>query len=260
MIIAIGFELNTQGNNPIFGTPIRIISKNKLDIILPCFNPPENWKDSFIESATLCIEKLPDVSIRFILVNDGSKKSLQSDIHYIVQKIEDVSLVEYSPNQGKGYAIRQGLIQSKANYVIFTDYDFPYTEQNIADVYSHLIEQQADLVLGNRSDDYYDDIPKSRKLLSNMVKRILKVVLNIPVSDTQCGLKGFSSKGKEYLAATTINRYLFDVELIQNAANSQNCKILTCPVQLKPNIQFRAMGLTILMTEFWNLVKLILRR
>ncbi len=81
----------------------------------------------------------------------------------------------------------------------------------------------------------------------------------MPVSDTQCGLKGFNTNGKEIFLKTTIDRYLFDFEFIFQCSRKKSILLKTVPVQLKDNVVFSNMKLKILMQESLNLIRVLFR-
>ena len=81
----------------------------------------------------------------------------------------------------------------------------------------------------------------------------------MPITDTQCGLKGFKSEVKPVFLATTINRYLFDLEFIRNAYNIGNYQICAIPITLNPGVHFRPMNYKVLLPEMFNFIKILLR-
>jgi hypothetical protein len=77
------------------------------------------------------------------------------------------------------------------------------------------------------------------------------------VDDTQAGLKGFTKKVKPVFLATTINRYLFDLEFIYLLSSKKNnFKIEGIPITLRPGITFSHMNKKILLQEARNFLKI----
>ncbi len=232
--------------------------KNKnLDIILPCYNPLKDWHKSIVNSYCILENELLDTNIFIILVNDGSTIEIkEAEIAYLENKIPNFQFISYDINMGKGYALRKGFRKSKSKFAIFTDIDFPYVEENLIAMYQKL-EEGADLVLGNRNQDYYKKVPFLRKIISISFKNSLKFLFQIPTSDTQAGLKGFSNKGKAFLLKTTTNRYLFDLELIKLASKDKQTVFDYITLRLKDDIVLSKLSLTILLKEFKNLLKIL---
>ncbi len=233
-------------------------SKNCLSLVLPCFNPPKNWEINVVNTV-LEIEKITGANIYLILVNDGSSKEILSEkINFIEKQISNFLLVDYPINHGKGYALRKGVEKVTHFPIIYTDIDFPYTEDSLMAVYNELLNEK-DVVLGHRGKEYYTKTPFIRKMVSKILRWFLKTFLRLPTDDSQCGIKGFNQKGAEAFLSTKINRFLFDLEFIKIASKRKlNCQTVT--VQLKPNIVFSKVNFKILATESINFMKVLFRR
>lgn len=225
----------------------------KIDLIIPSYNPINNWEEEIISSYQR-LSKNSSIQFNIILINDGSKIS-ESSIKKIESKIEHFSYYSYDENQGKGYAIRYGVGKSLEDNIIFTDVDFPYGTSSILEMVEKL-ENGADLVLALRNESYYSNISTSRKIISKILKLTIKTFFRVPISDTQGGLKALSLKAKNQLLNTTINRYLFDLELVK-LCSKQKLKIIGIGCTLKPNIILSSVGLNILKNEFSNFIKIL---
>lgn len=227
----------------------------KLDLVLPCYNPIENWDVNLLACLARIKELLPETQLVLYLVNDGSTQEISREkIEKIQQFLPDFHYLKYPVNHGKGYALRAGVAETKNEFCLYTDIDFPYTEESFVAVYKALLHG-ADIAIGVREENYYDAVPKARVSLSKMLRFFARNLLSLPVDDTQAGLKGFNRKGREIFLQTRINRYLFDLEFIRKAARQKTVSIQPVKVQLKPNIVFSVMNPKILVTESWNLLR-----
>lgn len=232
---------------------------NKLAIIVPCYNPSVGWEQRLIEHYQIFQRQSQHPQLQLTLVNDGSALEQVNERHFQTLRttFPTINIISYTENRGKGYALRQGVAASEADYYLFTDIDFPYTTTSMLTVQKEVL-QKGGIVVGNRKTDYYEKVPLFRTLLSKTFRWVLKVVLNLPVADSQCGLKAFDEQGKKYFLDTTIDRFLFDLEFLV-IANKHN-SIRSVHVQLKDNIVFSTMGLSILSTELFNFLRIISRR
>lgn len=229
----------------------------RVDIVLPCYNPGENWS---LELLKFHKEASVFYDIRYVLVNDGSSATtLESKINQLRQQEIPIEVISYAPNKGKGYALRKGVAESKADYTVYTDIDFPFTNNSMMTLMNVLVNEQKDVVAGFRSEAYYQkNMTGFRVLLSKSFRFFLRKIVKLPVSDTQCGLKGFNLKGREKFLNTTINRYLFDFEFIYASCRDTSLKMATVEVTLKENVVFRSMKLKILLQETINLCTVLL--
>ena len=72
-------------------------------------------------------------------------------------------------------------------------------------------------------------------------------------------MKGLSQKGKEALLSTTIDRYLFDLELVKICAK-RKLKITEIEATLKHDIKLPGVSLKLLSREVVNLVRILVGR
>lgn len=231
----------------------------RLDIVLPCYNPILGWEKTVVQGFGEVRAALPTVDIRLFVVNDGSTRNIsQPQIAWLQAQIPELQWLEYPTNKGKGHALRYGVRPADADWCIFTDIDFPYTVGSLVAVFRAL-EQGADLALGNRDEHYYDQVPAARKRISKSLRWLASQFLRLPVTDTQCGLKGFSPKGRAVFLRTAIDRYLFDLELIFLGAREKGLVIVPVPVSLKPNVVFSHMNASVLAREGWSFVRIFFR-
>ena len=234
------------------------MTKPTVDIILPCYNPQVGWQTTVVTSFKQIKQEAKSWIPRLIIVNDGSTKGIRDeDIVFIKSNLSSFTWYSYKQNKGKGYALRYGVRKSSSDYILLTDIDFPYTHDSLVNVVTVLINGKADIVAGERSDKYYTFTPFVRKVISKLLKSFVKNLLQLKVSDTQCGLKGIKNDLNETFLNTTINRYLYDIEFLWLAGKKHN--IYTQPVQLKENIVFSKMNTRVLLTEGINFMKLFIK-
>lgn len=183
------------------------------------------------------------------------------EINKLKTNIPELTWLDQRPNQGKGAALRRGMQESTADYVVFTDIDFPYTFESTLGLCQAVLSGNSDIVVGQRKARYYEKTPWQREFISKLLKTFNKHVLRIPVTDTQCGLKGFNKNGLAVFNKTTINRYLFDLEfLILSGSRKHNLKITPYEVELRDEVTFSRLNTNILITEGWNVFRILLKK
>lgn len=233
--------------------------REQLDIIIPMFNPPQGWSAVLLERLKPIIEKTNYI-VKLILVNDGSNNgNVESEIGNISNQGYEIKIVQYAQNQGKGFALRQGAAESSSKYMMLTDIDIPFTIESMFAIIKSLEVKNADLALGQRDDSYYENIPDSRKRMSKWLSIVNSKIFRLPVRDTQCGLKGLNRRGKEIFLQTSINRYLFDLEMVFLASKEKEIKIEPVPVILRPGIQLSSMRLKVILPELMNFLRIVMK-
>ncbi|MBP6826575.1 MAG: glycosyltransferase [Saprospiraceae bacterium] len=231
----------------------------RLNVIVPCYNPPEGWAAALVERFSKFRDAVAGLADNpgLIVVNDGSSVDT-TDLNFrqLSELLPQVKIVTYSANRGKGYALRQGVAASEAEFHLVTDADFPYTIDSMVRV-AESLRAQGGIAAGNRDTAYYDRVPVFRRWLSKALRWLLRNVLRQPVGDSQCGLKAFDNQGKAVFLETTIDRFLFDLEFLMLA--NDRVRVTPVPVELRDGVTFSKVGWKILATEGRNFLQLLLR-
>lgn len=231
-----------------------------LDIILPVYNPLAGWEEIVIERFLSLENQLPEHQCQLIIVNDGSSKMDETfSVEKLRKNIPNLQWIGYRVNKGKGYALRRGVQASNADYIIYTDIDWPYIEQSMLGLFKELTSK-ADAVIGVREESYYTHLPPTRRRIFRFLKKMNARFFKLKVSDTQAGLKAFRKNVKDIFLSTTINRYLFDLEFIHLLSKNNDLVIMSFPVTLGPKITFSKMNRKILLQEGLNFLKVWVRR
>lgn len=231
-----------------------------LTIVLPCYNPLPNWHVNVAANISRLQQKLGNANaIELIVVNDGSTNShfTEEAIVYIKQHVLNGCAIDFKKNRGKGAALRSGIAEAKGDYIIYTDIDFPYTDESFLQVFDAL--KNCDIAIGTRGESYYANVPIARAIISKLLKWFIKLAFKIPTNDTQGGLKGMHKKVVPVFLNTKINRYLFDLEFVYLASRG-GLKFALVPVTLRPNLAMSKMNWKILLGESSNLFKLLFIR
>ena len=232
-----------------------------IDIILPCYNPTSGWEIVVRERLAELRKRLAGLRVRAIVVNDGSAYDIVGEsMTNIENMIEDLLLISYPHNMGKGFAIRAGVQRSVAQAIVYTDIDFPYTIESMLRVINPLLQKDADAVIAVRNETYYNQLPALRRWMSKLLRFVNGTILRLYTSDTQGGLKAFSGELREMFLQTRINRYLFDLEFIHMLSRQNGLHVLTIESDLREGIVMSRVRLGILLGEGWNFLRVLMGR
>ncbi len=230
-----------------------------LHIVIPCYNPPVGWDTRLIDRGNELKRRLPGVHLSFTIVEDGSPQPVSETMKQkVAVQLVDVVWLAHAVNKGKGAALRTGVQACAGAPVIFTDVDVPYTIDSMVEACQTLLAG-ANVVLGQRRTNYYDRVPWARQVISKSFRWVLRSVMRFPISDTQCGLKGFDARGRELFLATTIDRFLFDMEFVMLVTRSESLRVETVDAQLDEGVRFSRMNYRILLRESLNFFKVVVR-
>lgn len=167
-----------------------------------------------------------------IFADDGSKDNSKA----IVENcgLPNIRLVSYEQNQGKGCAVRHGMLAAKGDIRLFTDCDLAYGTEIIRTLYDKFIADGCDVMIGSRNihKDGYEGYTLTRKIVSKTYIKTLCIVGGFKLSDSQCGFKAFSGKAAEAIfSKCETNSFAFDFEAIMFATRL-GFKISEIPVKI----------------------------
>jgi dolichol-phosphate mannosyltransferase len=206
-----------------------------ISVIIPVFNQQSKVSYS-LKKIKEAIE-LVSTNYELIVVNDGSTDDTFMTLKSIESADTHIRVISYTPNRGKGYAVRQGVLHSRGNVVMFLDGDLDISPDSIKDYVEGL--STSDLVIASKRHPRSSvTIPKSRALLSRAFNMLIRLTTGIPQRDTQVGLKvGNGQMMRTLFRNISVNRYAFDVELL-TLASILHLKIHEMPVIIKIERRF----------------------
>lgn len=229
-----------------------------IDLVLPCYNPNQGWAEGIIRNLQQIEEQCSRCYFRLFIVSDGSKFGFDPEtIKLLKTRINNLHIISYSGNKGKGYALRQAIKHCNSPYIIYTDYDFPYTLDSFIRVVNELTENESDVVVALRNKSYRENLPLFRRVLSESSHLCNRLFLRLDIHDTQGGLKGFNLKGKYCFLDTRINGFLFDTEFIYKA-KKRNLKVNTIEGNVRQDIIISNFGLATVKQEMKNFLSILL--
>lgn len=130
---------------------------NKIDIVLPAYNPTEGWAEESIQRLSILFETVPDITFRVFIVPDGSRIGHSQEVRDLWKRtFWETIYCDYPENKGKGYAVRHGVSHTDAPFVLYTDYDLPFTTETYKNVIELLIKGEVDVVIPRRNPDTYE--------------------------------------------------------------------------------------------------------
>ena len=230
--------------------------KDKLNVIIPIYNPHDGWQDLFVSSIAELRKELNETDLTVILVNDGSTDQLHY-IETIIDRFEFLEYLSYPDNRGKGYAIRYGMNASEADFYVYTDIDFPFGHKIIHHVYELLKSSETNIVIGTRELEYFRMLPFKRRICSYLLKELNYFITGFKIKDTQAGLKGIDDKAKKILSGTKTNTFIFELEFLRECLK-KDLKYKLIDVRCRPRIKFTDFRFRILLNEIYSFLKIFL--
>lgn len=235
--------------------------ETKLSLIIPVYNAETFILDTLIR-LSVWKQKI-DYPVQIILVNDGSNDFTNSILeNYLKTKEPSFELISYTKNQGKGYAVKTGMLAAKGKFRIFTDADIPFGIEVFDNILYYLDFKEFDVCIGNRkslNSKYFVKMSLIRKFTSQLFTMIISRYVVTGVNDTQCGLKGFKADVADKLFSKLQTKgFAFDVEILY-LCYKYEFDIKRIPVSFEGNNSSTISLTKTSIQMFWNILCLPFR-
>jgi dolichyl-phosphate beta-glucosyltransferase len=152
-----------------------------------------------------------------IVVNDGSRDSTADIVRAYAERYPIVRLVENPGNRGKGYSVRNGMLNATGGVLLFSDADLSCPIEEAQKLFA-AIGAGADIAIGSRwlqAELQTERQPFYRQLFGRLFNLLLRLVLGLKFTDTQCGFKAFTRRAAlAIFPRQRIERWGFDPELL----------------------------------------------
>ncbi|MFA5156618.1 MAG: dolichyl-phosphate beta-glucosyltransferase [Candidatus Omnitrophota bacterium] len=156
-----------------------------------------------------------------ILVNDGSTDATVTKIRNEISDRPNVRLLANRRNEGKGAAVRKGMLSSRGDYLIFTDADMSTPIEELDSILEPGFAYNDKIVIGIRDETVKNkkvDRPAIRKIVSRTYNFMANFLFGLKMNDIGCGFKCFPSAiAKSIFAEQKIKGWVFDAELLLKA-------------------------------------------
>lgn len=203
-----------------------------MSLILPVYNEESIISDTAHAAIEFTGRKFPE-GYEIIFVNDGSSDATFNILSQYAS--ENVKIISYEKNMGKGYAVRQGVLAAEGEYIVFTDCDLAYGLDVVFGFVSVMEkDERCAMSIGSRKlhEEGYKGYTFVRRLTSKTFLLILKIIGGLKVSDSQTGIKGFRNRqAKKIFENCEENRWMFDFEVLLTA-QAMNMIIKEIPVKI----------------------------
>lgn len=124
-----------------------MVKTKTLSIVMPCYN----------EKATIreIIAEVMDVDLgvtkkEIIIVDDGSKDGTRDILKKLADQHKNIKLLFQEVNQGKGAALKRGILESTGDVLVIQDADLEYDPQEYKRLLYPIERGHADVVYGSR--------------------------------------------------------------------------------------------------------------
>ena len=184
-------------------------------IVIPAYNESARLGASLEKVRSYVREQKWDAEV--IVVNDGSRDNTADIVRSFAAKDPMLKLIDNPGNRGKGYSVRNGMLQAQGRTILFSDADLSSPIEEAPKLLNAL-ESGADIAIGSRwlrAETQTQRQPLHRQLFGRIFNLMLRVSLGLQFADTQCGFKAFKRAAAQAIfPLQKIERWGFDPEIL----------------------------------------------
>ncbi len=212
-----------------------------LSVIIPAYNEEKRILNTLLDIDRYLSRQNYDYEI--IVVSDGSTDNTVNVVRSLKNQIsqsgagpllaEKLKIIDNKENHGKGWSVKQGMLEAKGEYRLFMDADNSTTINHLEKFWSY-IKSGYDVVIGSielKGAKIEEKSAWYRRALGRFAKYIIRIFAGLwKIRDSQRGFKLFSEKAvKQIFPKQTIMRWGFDIEILV-LAKKLGFKIKEIPV------------------------------
>jgi glycosyltransferase involved in cell wall biosynthesis len=206
-------------------------ASGRLSVIMPAYG-----LESVIERniETVCALFSGQIPFEVLPVDDGSRDGTAASIRSAAAKDPaHVRPVFVKVNSGKGNAIKCGFTASRGSHILLLDGDLDLAPSRVTTFFDIMAEKHAAIVIGSkRHPDSVIDYPWHRRIASAVYYTLVRLLVGLPVSDTQTGMKLFTREALGWaFDRMLVKAFAFDLEVL-SIAHAQGYAVAEAPVEM----------------------------
>lgn len=193
------------------------MNHSSLSVIIPCYNEASVIYETLKTIADFLYKQ--GILFEIIPVDDGSTDHTGAEIKRAQQDLPHITIkpIHNAINHGKGQAVKDGVLQSQYDVIVFIDADLTVSIKELEVFLPELAHH--DIIIASRAlvkTHFEESNPWYRMFLAKGFRFFQFIILGkTRIKDTQCGFKVFKKDvAKHIFAKVTIQRFAFDAEVL----------------------------------------------
>ncbi|HUD22514.1 MAG TPA: dolichyl-phosphate beta-glucosyltransferase [Acidobacteriaceae bacterium] len=195
--------------------PRGMMATPRLSIVIPAYNESARIERT-LQRVMECVDR-QGWDAEVLVVDDGSVDGTVEIVRRWMERNPRLYLVQNDGNRGKGYSVRNGLLQAAGEVVMFTDADLSAPMEEAERLMAAIVAG-ADVAIGSRWMDRTRQTqhqPMYRRFFGRCFNWVTRTVMGLPFKDTQCGFKAFKRTAAQVIfRLQRIERWGFDPEIL----------------------------------------------
>lgn len=188
-----------------------------LSIVIPAWNEqgrlPETLRriSAYLDSDQWSFQEI-------LVVDDGSTDGTAEWAEAMASQDPRIRVLRNGRNRGKGYSVRHGMLEGRGEWCLLTDADLSAPIAELGKLWRAIEETGSGIAIGSRALDRSligVHQPGLRESAGQVFNLVMRLVVGLNISDTQCGFKLFRADvAKEVFSRQRLERFGFDVEVL----------------------------------------------
>lgn len=217
--------------------------KMKLMIQIPCYNEEETLGITY-NDLPKHIDGIDE--IEYLIINDGSKDRTVE----VARALGIQHVVNFKQNKGLAKGFMAGLdacLRLGADIIVNTDADNQYCGADIEKLVRPILEEKADIVIGERPIDQTEHFSWKKKKFQHLGSWVVRVATGTDIPDAPSGFRAYSREAA--LRLNVVNAYTYTLETIIQAGHE---KMAMASVPIRTNGETRPSRL---FSSMWRYMK-----
>lgn len=205
-----------------------------LSIIVPIYNEEKDIADLLRQLEAVSIPSFIE-DVEYIIVDDNSTDSSAEIIKAFIAKRNKFKFIHQEKNQGKGAAVKRGIMNAKGDLFLIQDGDLELSPSDIPVMLNAMNELKVEFINGSRYlPGALRPLASYKRYMGNkFFTNLTSVLINVRFTDMACGYK-LIHKNLYNKINLKENRFGFEAELIIKALRIKRNNVAEVPVKYFP--------------------------
>ena len=211
-----------------------MVHKTSLTIAVPFYNEEDSIKNFKIQLDSL-LRELKDVSVKMLLVDDGSYDGTHALLHDFFNNDESIHIIQHSSNQNLGGFLKTCQNLCTTDYIVFLDSDCTFDPMLILEMIKSKDFGQTDIINGSpfHPNGSLVGVKKSRSLLSKISNLSYRMLINKNVYTYTSIFKMYKSSVFKKVQIETIGFVSVCEVFVKCLLNGANVVEFPCNLELR---------------------------
>lgn len=202
----------------------------KLIIQIPCYNEAETLSVA-LDHLPKKIDGIDEIEV--LIINDGST----DDTVRVAREWGVNHIVSFKQNQGLARGFKAGLdacLHLGADIIVNTDADDQYCGDDIAKLVKPILEEKAEIVIGERPIDETEHFSAKKKMFQHLGSWVVRIASNTDIPDAPSGFRAYTRDAA--LRLNVVNEYTYTLETIIQAGWNR-IPMTSVPIRTNPDLR-----------------------